>query len=155
MSIVGDIQIGDLTWRLPLHKFSSGGTVHNEVTVWAKIIGYPSLTYWTSGSLGFVIRTPTEIPSEDEWVDWFFVYSGKNYTWYQFWIDMVSRGQFAFVEARSASFGSGGGTDLPASNVMYNSDALAAAAGLGLGDPYWAGAAHDRASYGSLTQRLE
>lgn len=152
MSVTGAIEISTLNQRVVLNKVIA--TVSSQLTVWARVEAFPGLTYWTSGALGFLIRTPSQIPSEDEWPNWYFTFGGKNYYWYQFWLDTDSHGQFLFVEAHAASFGSSPST-FPASNVMYNSDAAAAADGLSIGDPYWAGAAHDRTPYGSLTQRLE
>jgi hypothetical protein len=150
MSFPTKVEIGAMNRRVTLRTVVSLVTADTEI--WAQISAFPEFTYWTSGALGFLIRTPTVLIGEDEWPNWYFVYGGKNYYWYQYWLDDTTSGQFVFVEAHAASFSTGNPTlgDLG----TYDSDQAAQADGLDIGDAYWAGSGHDRAAYGSLTKRL-
>ena len=119
-----------------------------------RVVAYPDLTYWTGSSLGFVIHLPDDMEDGD-WTEWYFAYSGLNYYFHQFGIidDDDSFRQFVFIEGRSPHFSS---VQIALSDLdTFDSDSLAAAAGLDVLDFYIAGAAHDRAPYGTITQRLE
>lgn len=154
MSIVGKIHFRDLTRELELHKVTLSPASDTQVAVWGKVIAYPNLTYWTSASLGFVILLPEDMETGD-WPEWYFVYGGQNYYFYQYWIvyDEDTHGQFVFIEGRSPSFST---VQIALGDLnTFNSDAEAVAAGLGLGDFYRAGSQHDRADYGSITSVLE
>lgn len=154
MSIVGKIHFRDLTRQLELHKVVLSPASDTTVTVWGKVIAYPNLTYWTSASVGFVILLPEDMETGD-WTEWYFVYGGQNYYFYQYWIvyDEDTHGQFVFIEGRSPNFSTAqiALDDIP----TYNSDAEAAAAGLAVGKTYKAGTGHDRADAGGYTTRLE
>lgn len=146
-SIVSNIHFRDLNKQVSFFRPS-------ETVVWAKIIAYPALTYWTADSVGFVIRTPDDLLTSDDWATWWFVWGGTNYYWYQYWIvrDEMTSGQFVFVEGRSPSITY---TQISLSELEpYNSDDEAAAAGILVGKFYKAGPEHDRADTGSITSRL-
>ena len=154
MSIVGKIHFRDLNRLLPLHRVTLSPPSDEEEMVWAKVIAYPNLTYWTASSVGIVILLPEGF-EESDWREWYFVYGGLNYYLFQYWIvnDQDTNGQFIFIEGRSPSFSSVqiALSDLP----TFDSDADAAAGGLAVGDFYLAGSAHDRADVGSITSRLD
>lgn len=154
MAIVGNIHYRDLDTPLELHKVVVSPASDTSETVFGKVIAYPSLTYWTGSSVGFVLHLPDDMESGD-WSEWYIVYGGKNYYFYQYWIvdDDYSTRQFVFVEGRSPSFSD---TQIALGDLeTYNSDALAAAAGLAVGDYYRAGLGHDRADAYSITSRIE
>lgn len=154
MSIVGKIHFRDLNRELAMHKVVVSPPSDTTVTVWGKVIAYPNLTYWTGSSVGFVILLPEDLQTGD-WTEWYFVYGGLNYYFHQFWIidDEDTSGQFVFIEGRSPTFTD---VNIALSDLnTFNSDALAAAAGLLVGDFYVAGTEHDRAAIGSITKRLE
>lgn len=154
MAIVGNIHYRDLNVELELHKVVVSPASDTSETVAARIIAYANLTYWTGSSVGIVIHLPDDMEGGD-WTEWYFVYGGINYYFFQYWIvdDEHSIRQFVFVEGRSPSFSS---VQIALSDLdTFDSDSLAAAAGLDVLDFYIAGAAHDRASYGTITQRLE
>jgi len=154
MSIVGNIHFRDLTRQLEIHKVVLAPSSDTAVTFWGKVIAYPNLTYWTASSVGIVILLPEDM-EEGDWSEWYFVYGGKNYYFFQYWVvyDQDTHGQFVFIEGRSPSFST---VQIALSDLeTYDSDADAAAAGLGVGDYYRAGSGHDRADFGSITTRLE
>ena len=154
MSIVGKIHYRDLDAPLELHKVVISPASDTQETVMGHVVAYPNLTYWTASSVGFVIHLPDDMEDGD-WSEWYIVYGGKNYYFFQYWIvdDDDSFRQFVFVEGRSPSFSS---VQIALSDLdTFDSDSLAAAAGLDVLDFYIAGAAHDRAPYGTITQRLE
>ena len=154
MSIVGTIHFRDLRRELELHKVVISPASDTQVSVWGKIIAYPNLTYWTSASVGFVILLPEDMEAGD-WTEWYFVYGGQNYYFYQYWVidDEDTHGQFVFIEGRSPNFSTAqiALDDIP----TYASDAEAAAAGLAIGKTYKAAAGHDRADIGGYTTRQE
>lgn len=154
MSIVGKIHFRDLTQQLELHKVTTSPATDISSQIWGKVIAYPNLTYWTGSSVGFVILLPEDMEA-GEWSEWYIVYGGQNYYFYQYWIvyDQDTKGQFVFIEGRSPSFST---VQIALDDLLeFDSDADAAAAGLGVGKYYRAGAGHDRADYGSITSRLE
>lgn len=154
MAITGHIHFRDLRRLLELHQVTTSPAADTAVDVWAKIIAYPSLTYWTASSVGIVILLPDGF-EDAEWREWYFVYGGLNYYLFQYWIieDEHTSGQFVFIEGRSPSFSS---VQIALSDLeTYDSDAAAAAAGLSVGDFYRAGSGHDRADFGSITSVLE
>lgn len=154
MSVVGKIRFRDLSRELELHKVVVSPASDTTVTVWGRVYAYLPLTYWTAESLGFVILVPDDLETGD-WTEWYFVYAGLNYYFHQFDIirDDETEAQFVFIEARSPHFTT---VQIALSDLdTYDSDVDAAAAGLAIGDFYVAGSGHDRASIGSVTQRLE
>lgn len=154
MSIVGNIHYRDLDTELELHKVTISPASDVSETVLGRVIAYPNLTYWTGSSVGFVIHLPDDMEDGD-WSEWYIVYGGQNYYFYQYWIvdDENSVRQFVFVEGRSPNFSD---AQFAADNIpTYGSDAAAAAAGLAIGKTYKAAAGHDRADAGGWTTRLE
>lgn len=149
MSVIGqNIHFRDLRTLVDFYRPTLQQT-------WGLIIAYPPLTYWTAGSIGIVIRIPDGFFEETEWQSWYFVYGGNNYYLYQYKVvvDENTTQQFVFFEGRSPSV-----SDAQIALQLlptYSSDAEAAAAGLGIGRYYRAGAGHDRADQGSLTSRIE
>lgn len=149
----GKIEIGELNRQVVMTTYETAVSSPETQTIWVKVLGYLDLPYWSSSSLGFILRLPANLET-DYWRGWYITWGGLNYYFYQFQIidDTATRQQFVFVEGRSTSFVEG---ELTIGDYgTYNSDALAAAGGLAIGDPYWAGLGHDRVS-GVLTKRLE
>lgn len=154
MAIAGHIHYRDLDVQLELHKVVVSPSSDTSETVAARIIAYPNLTYWTASSVGIVIHLPDDMEAGD-WTEWYFVYGGINYYFFQYWIahDEYSTRQFVFVEGRSPHFSD---TQIALSDLeTYASDAAAAAAGLAVGDYYRAALGHDRADAYSITSRIE
>jgi hypothetical protein len=154
MAVVGEVHYRDLDVQLELHKVVVLPPSDATETVAALIIAYPNLTYWTASSVGIVIHLPDDMEVGD-WTEWYFVYGGINYYFFQYWIvdDDDSFRQFVFVEGRSPHFST---AQIALSDLdEFNSDAEAAAGGYILMDDYHAGPLHDRADYGSITRRLE
>lgn len=154
MSIVGSIHFRDLTRQLELHKVVLSPASDTSINVWARVIAYPNLTYWTASSIGIVILLPDDMEAGD-WQEWYFVYGGLNYYFFQYWVvhDQDTHGQYVFIEGRSPTFST---VQIALSDLnTFNSDADAVAAGLEVGDYYRAGAGHDRADFGSITSVLE
>jgi len=148
--VTPNFTLSDLNRQVVLHKVVLSPASDTAVTVWCRIVAYPDLTYWTASSLGFVIRLPDDFLGGD-WQEWYFVYGGLNYYCFQFWV--LNHSQFVFIEGRSPTFST---VQIALSDLnTFDSDALAAAAGLEIGDYYRAGSGHDRADYGSITTRLE
>jgi len=124
------------------------------VEVWAKVVAYLDLPYWSSSSVGFVLLMPAGM-EDDYWRGWFITYAGLDYYFYQFRVvdDAESFRKFVFVEGRSTTF-----TDGEATIDEYKtciSDAAADAAGVAVGSPYWTAVGHDRTGPGVLVKRLE
>lgn len=154
MAISGNIHYRDLNREIELHKVVVSPASDTSETVFAKIIAYPNLTYWTGSSIGIVIHLPDDMEAGD-WSEWYFVYGGINYYFFQYWVvdDDNSVGQFVFIEGRSPHFSD---VQIALGDVeSFASDALAAAAGYAVGDTYKAAAGHDRADIGGYTTRLE
>lgn len=154
MAIAGNIHYRDLDVQLELHKVVVSPASDTSETVAARIIAYPNLTYWTASSVGIVIHLPDDMEDGD-WMEWYFVYGGINYYFFQYWIvdDEHSTRQFVFVEGRSPHFSD---VQIALNDVeSFISDAAAAAAGYAVGDSYKALPGHDRADTGGWTTRLE
>ncbi len=139
----------NLDIMVELHKVVISPPSDTASDVLAKLIAYPNVSYWSPGALGFVIETPNDLLTGD-WMEWYIVYAGLNYQFFQFWI--LPGGEFVFVETRNAVFAAP--DVLPPISDTYDSDADAAAAGIQINQAYWKSAIHDRGSF-DLTRRIE
>ncbi len=140
----------NLDIMVELHKVVLSPSSDTPHDVLAKLIAYPNISNWSPGALGFVIETPNDLLTGD-WMEWYIVYAGLNYQFYQFWV--LPGGEYVFIETRNAIFASP--ETLPSPTQQYASDADAAAGGVPINGAYWTLPAHDRTGPGTLVRRLE
>lgn len=146
MAVPSSISFRDLNQWVEMHRVVSAPPSDTTTMLWGRI--YPTSS--TRADLVLHNGWDLDLFTNADWQLWYIVYAGL--TWYFSIFDIIDGDRLLQIELRStSSFGP------PSASAfgIYNSDALAAAAGVTLGNFYIAGSGHDRADFGSLTTRLE